>query len=48
MGAFDTDPGVRPSFRQFVDNAAPWEPIPDDGLERFGGSAWSSAAPGSM
>jgi hypothetical protein len=44
MGAFDTDPGVRPSFRQFVDDAAPWEPVPDDGLERFGGSAWSSAA----
>ena len=48
MGAFDTDPDVRPSFRQFVDNAAAWEPLPDDGLERFGGSAWSSAAPGTM
>jgi hypothetical protein len=35
MGAFDGDPGVRPSFRAFVDFAAPWEPIPDDGLERF-------------
>ena len=48
MGAFDTDPGVRPSFRQFVGNAAAWEPVPDDGLERFDGSAWSSAAPGTM
>jgi hypothetical protein len=48
MGAFDTDPGVRPSFRQFVDNAAAWEQVPDDGLERFGGSAWSSAVPGTM
>ena len=48
MGAFDTDPGVRPSFRQFVDFAAAWEPVPDDGLERFGGSAWSSAGPGTM
>jgi hypothetical protein len=35
MGAFDGDPGVRPRFRAFVAYAAPWEPIPDDGLERF-------------
>jgi hypothetical protein len=35
MGAFDSDPGIRPSYRQFVAYAAPWEPIPDDGLERF-------------
>jgi hypothetical protein len=35
LGAFDEDPGVRPSYRQFVTYAAPWEPIPDDGLERF-------------
>jgi len=35
MGAFDSDPGVRPSFRAFVAYAAPWEPIPEDGLERF-------------
>jgi hypothetical protein len=35
MGVFDTDPGVRPSYRQFVAYAAPWEPIPDDGLPRF-------------
>ena len=35
LGAFDDDPGVRPSSRQFVAYAAPWEPIPDDGLERF-------------
>jgi hypothetical protein len=35
MSAFDGDPGVRPSFRAFVAYAAPWEPIPDDGLERF-------------
>jgi hypothetical protein len=48
LGAFDSDPGVRPSFRQFVDDAAVWEPIPDDGLERFGGSAWSSGVQGTM
>jgi hypothetical protein len=34
MGAIDGDPGVRPSARQFVAYAAPWEPIPDDGLPR--------------
>lgn len=36
LGAFDGDPGVRPSFRAFVDYAAAWEAIPDDGLERLG------------
>ncbi len=35
LGAFDGDPGIRPSYRQFVAYAAPWEPIPDDGLPRF-------------
>ena len=35
MGAFDEDPGVRPSWRAHVAYACAWEPIPDDGLERF-------------
>lgn len=35
MSAFDGDPGVRPNKRIFVAYAAVWEPIPDDGLERF-------------
>jgi hypothetical protein len=35
MGTFDSDPGVRPSYRQYVAYAAPWEPIPDDGLPLF-------------
>jgi hypothetical protein len=35
LGAFDGDPGIRPSYRQFVAYAAPWEPLPDDGLERL-------------
>jgi hypothetical protein len=35
LGTFDSDPGVRPSHRQYVAYAAAWEPIPDDGLERF-------------
>ncbi len=34
MAAFDEDPGVRPSWRAYVAYAAPWEPIPDDGLPR--------------
>jgi hypothetical protein len=35
MGTFDADPGIRPSYRQFVAYAAPWEPIPEDGLPRY-------------
>jgi hypothetical protein len=35
LGAFDADPGIRPGYRQFVAYAAPWEPIPEDGLPRF-------------
>ena len=34
MGAFDSDPGVRPCVRLHVSAAASWEPIPDDGLPR--------------
>jgi hypothetical protein len=35
VGALDEDPGVTPSYRQYVAYAATWEPIPDDGLPRF-------------
>jgi hypothetical protein len=35
MGTFDGDPGIRPSVRQFVAYASPWEPLPDDGLPRY-------------
>ena len=35
LGAFDGDPGIRPQWRQYVAYAAPWEPIPNDGLPRF-------------
>jgi len=48
MAAFEGDPGVRPSYRQFVDDAAPWEPIPADDLDRFAGSAWSSGGTGTI
>lgn len=42
MGAFDADPGVRPTWRAYVAYAAAWEPIPEDGLERFDeGKPWS-------
>jgi hypothetical protein len=34
LGAFDGDPGIRPSYHQYVAYAAPWEPLPDDGLPR--------------
>src|ERR1700677_2456570 len=35
LGAFGDDPGIRASLRQLVAYAAPWEPIADDGLERY-------------
>jgi len=35
LGAVDGDPGVRPSYHQFTAYAAPWEPLPEDGLPRF-------------
>jgi hypothetical protein len=35
LGVFDADPGIRPSYRQYVAYAAPWEPVPDDGLEHY-------------
>lgn len=34
LGAFDEDLQIRPTMRQFVAYAAPWEAIPDDGLPR--------------
>jgi hypothetical protein len=43
MGAFDGDPGVRPGWRSYVAYAAEWEPIPDDGLERFAETRASTA-----
>ncbi len=37
LGTLDGDPGIRPSAHLYLDSAVPWEEIPDDGLERFGG-----------
>jgi hypothetical protein len=38
LGALDGDPGIRPQYRQFLRSAAPWEPVPEDALERYQGS----------
>jgi hypothetical protein len=35
LGAIDGDPGIRPEYHQWVSSAAPWEPLPDDGLPRY-------------
>jgi hypothetical protein len=35
LGASTATPGVRPRWRAFTNYAAAWEPIPDDGLERY-------------
>ena len=35
LGALDSDPGIRPAYRQYVAYAAAWEPIPEDGLPRY-------------
>ena len=37
LGTLDGDPGIRPEYRMFADFAAPWEPLPDDGLTRYSG-----------
>jgi hypothetical protein len=37
LGTIDGDPGVRPQWHQWVSSAAPWEPLPDDGLPRYDG-----------
>jgi hypothetical protein len=39
LGALDPGHGIRPAFRQRVESACEWEPLPDDGLERFEGRA---------
>jgi hypothetical protein len=35
FGALDGDPGIRPQYRSFVGSKAPWDDLPDDGLQRF-------------
>jgi hypothetical protein len=36
--ALDRDPGTPFAHRQYTDFAVAWEPIPDDGLPRYGGA----------
>jgi hypothetical protein len=35
LGALDGDPGIRPEWRQWLESAPDWEPIPDDGVPRY-------------
>jgi hypothetical protein len=44
MGTVDDDPGIRPTVRQYVAYAAPWEPIPVDDLPRYPESRLASGA----
>jgi hypothetical protein len=37
LGAVDGDPGIRPTWRQWLESAPEWEPIPDDGVPRHQG-----------
>ncbi len=34
LGSLDGDPEIRPQYHQFVDSAAPWVDLPEDGLLR--------------
>jgi hypothetical protein len=38
LGALDRDPAIRLHYRQFLDSAAPWEPVPHDGLDGYPGA----------
>ncbi len=35
LGTVDGDPGIEPQWHQFTAYAAPWQPLPDDGLPRY-------------
>jgi hypothetical protein len=41
LGALDRDPAIRPHFRQHLDSAAAWEPVPRDGLDHYPGARGS-------
>ncbi len=32
LGTLDADPGIRPTYRQYLAYAVAWEAVPDDGL----------------
>jgi hypothetical protein len=35
LGAVDGDPGIEPSWRQWMESVPDWHDVPDDGLPRF-------------
>jgi hypothetical protein len=35
FGALHGDPGIEPQWRQWLESAEDWHPIPDDGVPRF-------------
>ena len=39
LGALDPGHGIRPTYRQRLESACEWEPVPDDGLDRWPGRA---------
>ena len=43
LGALDPGHGIRPTYRQRIESACAWEPLPDDGLERYSGRAPANA-----
>ncbi len=45
LGVIDGDPGIRPGAHQYTAYAAPWEPLPLDGLPCYAESARSDANP---
>jgi hypothetical protein len=36
LGTLDDDPGIRPQYHSYADDAPAWLPVPDDGLTRYG------------
>ena len=42
FGALHGDPGIEPRWRQWIESAPDWAPIPDDGLPRFPARARST------
>src|SRR5207249_742108 len=44
LGLFDPGHDIRPQWRTFVDYACEWEPIPEDGLERYAAGRLRGAA----
>ncbi len=39
LGALDPGHGIRPTYRQRLESACEWEPVPEDGLDRWPGRA---------